>query len=37
LRDRALILRELGRGAEADADETRAEELARELGLKDVS
>jgi len=37
LRDRALILRELGRGAEADADETRAAELSRELGLKDVS
>jgi len=37
LRDRALILRELGRGAEAGADETRAAELSRELGLKDVS
>lgn len=37
LRDRARILRELGRTAEAEADEKRSAELARELGLMDLS
>ena len=37
LRDRAQILAALGRTAEAAEDEKRSTELARELGLKDLS
>ena len=36
LRDRARILRELGRAGEADADERRSAMLAAELGLRDL-
>lgn len=37
LRDRARILRELGRNREAETDERRSAELSRELGLTDLS
>jgi hypothetical protein len=37
LHDRALALRALGRGAEADEAEHRSRDLGRELGLKDIN
>ena len=37
LRDRALILRAMGRAAEADAADARAHAIAAELGLKDFT
>ena len=37
LRDRAAVLRELGRTAEADAAQQRAREIGAELSLKDFS
>ena len=37
LRDRAHVLREVGRDAEAQADEKRSAELAGELGLRDLT
>lgn len=36
LRDRARILRALGRGEQAEADDERSLQLAHELGLKDL-
>jgi tetratricopeptide (TPR) repeat protein len=37
LHDRALALRALGRGAEADEAERRSRALGRQLGLKDIN
>jgi len=37
LRDRAEVLRGVGRGGEADAAEQRSREIGKELGLKDFS
>ena len=37
LRDRALVLRGLGRDADAERDAKRSAELARELGLRDTT
>lgn len=37
LRDRAKILRELGRGAEADTTDARSRAIGSELGLKDFA
>lgn len=37
LRDRAQVLRALGRGAEADDSDRRSRDIAREIGLRDFS
>ena len=37
LRDRALVLRTVGRGGEAGEAERRSREIAAEIGLKDFS